>query len=972
MGDKVTSSQSDRFAGSDAIGVAPAAPGAPVVTSAAVHFAGTLDNGAHERGANDPDALDGNGRDGDEPMADVAPDQTLLQFAASQSPAVLYIGTFSESGRLSFVSDNAQSVLGWSPEDLTGPASSWRDLLHPDDVHSYERGFEAVRRDGAGTYEYRMRTSTGAYRWIRDQQRLTSKDDPRREFVGCIIDITAEKEAAFERDRANAINRAVVAAACDAIITTDGEGRVIDFNPAAERTLGYTADEAQGQCLCDLIIPPAVRNRTRESFEAFCQGLPTSEFADRFETALCRADGSEFPAELRACLVDVGGEKIVVTELRDLTERAEAEATERKLMQYLQQAVDAMPAAFSMSDPDGRIVVCNKLFSDAYGLSVREIVGMARADLIPLFEEHLLVVDGKPVETSPRAYRDALERISDPESDPLEVKFKNGEWKLVSSSHTADGGFVTIRTDITRLKQAETALRDSEYTIRMAVEACPVPLGLVRLRDGRLLYESPAGRRLFRRTPSSEPATTVGMFVDDDERRAFLKKARDGGVDEYEILLRRIDGEEFWASMSARVIDFQGEESIVSSIYDLTERRAIEDEISRQREALHQGEKLAALGELLASVAHELNNPLSVVVGQALLLKETATDKAIAARAEKIGSAADRCSRIVRTFLAMARQQPMERRPVDVNRVVELALEVTAYSLRANDIDIRLSLADGMPTIWGDADQLNQVLTNLILNAQKALEEKAPGEKTPGETGDRRRIKIVTDYRERSREVVIKIKDNGPGIPEKIRSRIFEPFFTTRQVGTGTGIGLAFCHRTITTHGGTICVETGIDGGASFVIRLPVTRMGDTGPEPVEADYDTSPAATILVVDDEVAVAEMMADILADDGHSVEIAHSGSQALDIIEKRPFDLVLSDLRMPDLDGPAMFDAIREARQDLVSRIAFITGDTMSTRIRDFLQVSRRPYIEKPIAPQDVRDLVNQMLRERRPSFEELEQ
>ena len=584
MGDKVTSSQSDRFAGSDTIGVNP------VSTPAAVHFAGALDS--------------------NERMAEAAPDQSLLQFAASQSPAVLYIGTFSDSGRLRFVSDNAYSVLGWSPEDLTGPASCWRDLLHPDDLLRYEQGFEAVRTDGASTYEYRMRTSTGEYRWMRDQQRLTSKDDPRREFVGCIIDITAEKEAAFERDRANAINRAVVQAACDAIVTTDSDGLIIDFNPAAERILGYGADHAQGRFLCDLIIPASVREKKHRSFTAFREGLSNADFADRFETTLCRADGSEFPAEVRSCLVDVGGEKIIVTELRDLTERAEAEATERKLMQYLQQAVDAMPAAFSMSDPDGRIVVCNKPYSDAYGLSVKDLVGMTRDDLIPLFAEHLVIVDGEPVENSPRAFREVLERLADPDAVPIEVKFKNGEWKLVSSSRTADGGFIAIRTDITKFKQAETALRDSEYTIRMAVEACPVPLGLVRLRDGQLLYESPAGRRLFRRAPSEQPATTVGMFVDDAERRAFLKKARDGGVDEYEILLRRIDGEEFWASMSARIIDFQGEESIVSCIYDLTERRAIEDEISRQREALHQGEKLAALGELLASVAHELNNPL--------------------------------------------------------------------------------------------------------------------------------------------------------------------------------------------------------------------------------------------------------------------------------------------------------------------------------------------------------------------------
>jgi len=310
----------------------------------------------------------------------------------------------------------------------------------------------------------------------------------------------------------------------------------------------------------------------------------------------------------------------------------------------------------------------------------------------------------------------------------------------------------------------------------------------------------------------------------------------------------------------------------------------------------------------------------------------------------------------------MARQQPMERRPVDLNRVVELSMEVTAYSLRAADIDIRLSLSPDIPPIWGDADQLNQVLTNLILNAQKALEE-AKGS---------RRIKIITSYRERTREVVVKIKDNGPGIPENIRSRIFEPFFTTRQVGSGTGIGLAFCHRIVTTHGGTIEVDSGIDGGASFVIRMPVTRMNRAAAETLERGTEAAPAANILVVDDEVAVAEMMADILADEGHEVEIAHSGSQALDLIATRRFDLVLSDLRMPDLDGPAMFDAIREGHPDMVSRIAFITGDTMSARIRTFLQESSRPYIEKPITPRDVRDLVRQMLHEMKTSNEELDQ
>ncbi|MEJ8571459.1 PAS domain S-box protein [Microbaculum marinum] len=886
----------------------------------------------------------------------------LLDFAVSQSPAVLYIGAFTGSDTVRFVSSNAEAVIGWRPADMVGPATIWRDRVHPDDLRSYDEAVERVRRSGSNTQEYRLETPDGSYRWMRDQQRLTTPGDPRGEYVGCIVDVTAEKRSELELNRANAINRAIVDAAMDAVIVTDRDGLVIDFNAAAESMLGYSAQEAEGVLLCDLTMPEDVREESKRSFEKYRNGVADRTINDRFETVMCRRDGSRFPSEVRMRRVEAGGESFIVTEIRDLSERAEAEAAHRRVMRLLHDAVESLPVGFSISDSDEKVVLCNRAFAEPYGATPDELIGKSRDELVERLHPRIRSFNGIDVGDKAAYMAAVATRLGHPSAGPSEVELDDGEWRLVSAFPTSDGGTVSIRTDITRLKLAERALRDSEMTIRMAVEACPVPLGLVRARDGLIIYESPAAQQLFGRLPDDGPAYTTGYFVHETDRQRFLKTLIEDGVDGMEVLMQRADGEEFWASISARLVDFLGRKSIVTSVYDLTERRAVEAEMTRQREALHQSEKLAALGELLASVAHELNNPLSVVVGQALLLKETATDKSIALRAEKIGSAADRCSRIVRTFLAMARQQPMERRPVDLNRVVELAMEVTAYSLRAADIDIRLSLDSDMPPVWGDADQLNQVLTNLILNAQKALEES----KSP------RRVKIITSYRDRNREIVIKIKDNGPGIPDEIRSRIFEPFFTTRQVGSGTGIGLAFCHRIITTHGGTIEVDSGIDGGANFIIRLPVTRMSSAAAETLPQGTEAASEARILVVDDEVAVAEMMADILEDEGHRVEIAHSGSQALDVIALRPFDLVLSDLRMPDLDGPAMFDAIRESRPDLVSRIAFITGDTMSARIRTFLQNSERPYIEKPITPQDVRDLVNQMLRETKIASEELEQ
>jgi PAS domain S-box-containing protein len=903
----------------------------------------------------------GGGQAGGRPAGDVGADENrmLLDFAASQSPAVLYLGAFTTSDTVRFVSSNAESVFGWAPSDMVGPASIWRDRVHPEDLDDYDRAVAQVTRNGSLTQEYRLRTPDGGYRWMRDQQRLTTPGDPRGEYVGCVLDITAEKAAEADLTRANAIHRAIVDAAADAVITTDSDGLIIDFNPAAEQMLGYSEAEAQGVLVCDLTMPEPVRERRKESFEEYRNGKPSSAMADQFETDVVRRDGSVFPAEIRMRRVYAGCEMFVVTEIRDLSERAAAEATHRRLTQLLQDAVDSLPAGFAISDAEERIVLCNKAFAEPYNVDPDALVGQTRRDLVRRLYDNIRSFNGTRVEGTMDHVGTVVDRLGNPAAAPSELELKTREWRLVSSFPTADGGMVTIRTDITALKQAEQAMHESESVIRMAVEACPVPLGLVRADDGMIIYESPASQQLFKRPNKSGVSYTAGIFVRGKDRHKFREMLSNGVVDGFEVLLRRADGEEFWGSISASLIDYKGEEAVVTSVYDLTEKRVVAEEMARQREALHQSEKLAALGELLASVAHELNNPLSVVVGQALLLKETANDKSIAERASKIGGAADRCSRIVRTFLAMARQQPMERRPVDVNRVVELAMEVTGYSLRAADIDVRLSLSRDLPPVWGDADQLNQVLTNLILNAQKALEDS----KSP------RRVKLITSYREQTREIVFKLKDNGPGIPEPIRSRIFEPFFTTRQVGSGTGIGLAFCHRIITTHGGTIAVETGIDGGASFVIRLPVTRISTQAIEGETALRSDAAMARVLVVDDEVAVAEMLSDILADDGHKVDIAHSGSQALDMIELHDFDLVLSDLRMPDIDGPAMFDAIREARPDMVSRVAFVTGDTMSARIRDFLRNSARPYIEKPITPQDVRDLVQQMLRESSQSNEE---
>lgn len=357
------------------------------------------------------------------------------------------------------------------------------------------------------------------------------------------------------------------------------------------------------------------------------------------------------------------------------------------------------------------------------------------------------------------------------------------------------------------------------------------------------------------------------------------------------------------------------------------------------------------MGSLLAGVAHELNNPLSIVVGQSGLLQELSGSPAVAARAEKIRRAADRCARIVKTFLAMARRRAPEMAPVDLNAVVTAAIDLVAYSLRTSDIAVETELAPDLPQVMGDGDQLGQVATNLLVNAQQALmEREAP-----------RRLRVATRFDPAANAAVLSVADNGPGVPAELRARIFEPSFTTKPTGVGTGVGLSMCRGVVESHGGTIEIEETPGGGATFVIALPLRAAAATAPHDAPSRRPAAgPKRRLLVVDDEPEVAQTLADILVRAGHRVDIAGDGQQALARIAAADYDLVLSDLRMPVLDGPGLYRALAERRPDYLDRILFVTGDTLAAHVTSFLADTEAPCIEKPLDPRAVQEAVARAL------------
>jgi len=375
---------------------------------------------------------------------------------------------------------------------------------------------------------------------------------------------------------------------------------------------------------------------------------------------------------------------------------------------------------------------------------------------------------------------------------------------------------------------------------------------------------------------------------------------------------------------------------------DITDHRRVQAEMERQREALHQSEKLSALGSLLAGVAHELNNPLSVVVGHAAMLQELSPDEPTRERAGKIKAAADRCARIVRTFLAMARAKPDERAPVHMNAVVEGALDMLAYGLRTSGVEVARDLAPALPPVFASADQLHQVCLNLVINAQQALQGQGEGQ------ARRLRVRTFVD----DGRVAVEFADNGPGIPADIQKRIFDPFFTTKPMGMGTGIGLSVCRGIVLAHGGRIAVESRPGEGACFRLWLPPSGQPDAEGAAGRPGAAGAKAARILVVDDEVAIAELLAEILGRAGHEVSIVANGSAALDWLAAGSPELLISDLRMPGMDGPTLYRRLAAEHPDLLRRMLFITGDSLSPDLTAFLTETGVPVIEKPYDPHDV--------------------
>ena len=436
------------------------------------------------------------------------------------------------------------------------------------------------------------------------------------------------------------------------------------------------------------------------------------------------------------------------------------------------------------------------------------------------------------------------------------------------------------------------------------------------------------------------------------ERRASLlenKKVVEAlfdGTGEFHLV--RGQGEQMLCEGAATLVDYHKRPVMQMNAREITGRKKMEQQ-------LRQAEKLSALGQLVAGVAHELNNPLAVVMGYAQILsKHKSLDEKSKKDLLKVLHESERAAKIVRNLLTFARPREPHLAVIDVNRLVTEILETREIQVQSANVQVLRRLAPGLPPTKADADLIEQVLANLVTNAIQALDNHL----------GKRVIEVITE--KRNDKIRIVVADTGPGIPLQILDRIFDPFFTTKAPGKGTGLGLSICYSIMEEHKGKIWVESEAGKGARFIAELPIIACRNVvedhrgGGDDHELDPQ-APQRRLLIVDDEPGIVDVLQEVLGDSGYRIETASNGAKALNRIASQEYDLIISDLCMPEMSGEKLHAALRENYPHMLDRIIFVTGDTVSPGSRSFLEKTGARWLSKPFNICEIERLVKSYLR-----------
>jgi len=485
------------------------------------------------------------------------------------------------------------------------------------------------------------------------------------------------------------------------------------------------------------------------------------------------------------------------------------------------------------------------------------------------------------------------------------------------------------------LMSSLAATASAERSLRLVMESVPDAIAVLD-REGRVLDANAAGRSLVTVPGDGGQPRSGFEWLDSTAARIArenLAAAFEGALRRFEVPFQRPDGTEGTSQvLYAPVREGERIPKVLALARDVTEQR-------RTQAQLQQAEKLAAMGQLVSGVAHEINNPAAIISGfaQTLLLDQLTPEQR--ETMQMMYDEATRIGRITSNLLAFARAGSKERTLVDLNDIVRRTFALRSYHLTTLNITVNLELDESDPKAWANGSEMQQMLLNLLINAEQAL---------TGVTG-RRAITIRTSAADD--RVRLQVADTGPGVAADIQGKIFDPFFTTKPEGAATGLGLSICYGIVHDHGGRIWLDSEAGQGAVFTIELlrdARTRQRIT-PPPMPAPQ-TPPVPegrlSVLLIDDEEGLRRAVLSFLKRRGMHAVAVGDGADALKALRHERFDVIVSDVRMPGMSGREFLERLRQEHPAMVSRLVFSTGDTFATDTSSLLQEAGVPSLVKP--------------------------
>jgi PAS domain S-box-containing protein len=592
-------------------------------------------------------------------------------------------------------------------------------------------------------------------------------------------------------------------------------------------------------------------------------------------------------------------------------------------------------------DTELRFLRINNALAEINGIPAAEHIGKTVKDIVPALESQVREVTSKIIKTGKAVTN--IEFAGETQAQPgVERTWLEG-WHPLKDDDKKIIGFTVMIQEITERKRAEETLRQSEEKYRTILREIADSYFEVDLAGKITFVNDSTCRNLGYSRPELLEMSYRGFTAEEDIEhvyQAFNQVYRTGEPNKgFPWKIVRKDGTAGFAEATVSVVrNPKGEIIGFRGVgRDITERKMAEEERMQLELKAQVTSRLASVGEMAAGVAHEINNPLTAVTGYAqLLVDREDVPSDIRSDLAAINDGARRVAGIVRTLLAFSRQTKPERKLVDINELIESTLVLRAYHLRVNNIEVVTRLVPDVLETVVDPGQIQQVLLNLIVNAEMEM-KLAHG-----------KGKLTITTKKSDNTIKICFQDNGPGIKPEVMDKIFDPFFTTREVGEGTGLGLSLCYGIIAEHKGKIYAESKPGKGATFIIELPVVTEAKP-PKPAKPDVKKSKKAVkarILVVDDEQVVRDVVNRVLTGEGHKVETVDNAADALKKIESQRYKLILVDIKMPVMNGLELYKRIQKIDKSLARRVVFMTGDIMGADTEKFLSETKVAHIDKP--------------------------